>query len=326
MSKSLRLLPLAALAAAAFASALPARAGVSLDRTSPSVGGACPFLVNPGNLYRFVMPPLGGCDVAGVGPVTEVRDAFLGLLGGDNIDAVSANTVTGKNIPYHIFFSGDRASLGLLATPYRGEALLNQAASDVWRTVNATTVSPVVAMGACAAAGIPGPAPALFRNQDLYDFIFTAAPGAGPLAGNQDNLDGLELDDLDFMVVDQVHDADVYFSLDAGSPSLGLGSPADIYYAPAGGAFGPWAVPAQLGLVPGDDIDGLVVWERGAVGVATAGVDMVLFSLAPGSPSLVGSPADIYVSDLTGAFCPFVQANALGLRVVDNVDGIDVLP
>ncbi len=325
MTRNLRLLTLSAVALAGLS--IPAHAGVSLDRTSPSVGGACPFLVNPGNLYRFVMPPLGGCDVAGVGPVTEVMDASLGLLGGDNIDAVSANTVTGKNIPYHIYFSGDRASLGLLGTPYRGEAALNQAASDVWRTNNATTVSPLAAMGACAAAGIPGFAPALFRNQDLYDFIFTAAPGAGPLVGNQDNLDGLELDDLDFMVVDQIHDADVYFSLDAGSPSLGAGSPADIYYAPAGGAFGPWAVPAQLGLVPGDDIDGLVVWERGAVGVSTAGVDLVLFSLTPGSPSLgAASAATLFVSDLTGAFCPFVLANTLGLRGVDNVDGIDILP
>jgi len=179
-------------------------------------------------------------------------------------------------------------------------------------------------MAGCAASGIGG-LHALFRNQDSYNFIFTAAPGVGPLAGNQDNLDALELDDLD-PSLDKVHDVGVYFSLDPASPSLAGASPAALFFAPAGGAPVLWVGVAQLGLVAGDDIDALVVWDRGVIGAPDAGVDLVLFSLAPGSPSLGGSPADVFVSDLAGAFCLFVPANTLGMRNIDNVDGLDVLP
>lgn len=320
MSRNLRL----TLAATLLAASLPAYAGVSMDRASQSIP-ACPFPVNPASLYRWVAPPLGGCDVGGVGPVTEVWEGSLGLVAADNVDAVSANTVTGKNINYHIYFSADRASLGMLGTPYRGEAALNQAASDVWRMNNLTAMSPQASMAACAATAIGG-AHALFRNQDNYDFIFTAAPGVGPLAGNYDNIDALELDDLD-PSLDKVHDVGVYFSLDAASPSLGAASPAAVLFTPVGGVPGIWATPAQLGLIPADDVDALVVWDRGVVGAPDPGVDLVLFSLVPGSPSLGGlSPAGIFVSDLTGVFCVYVQANTLGMRIADNVDGLDVLP
>lgn len=312
-------------AAALLAASLPVHAGVSLDRTSPSVGGACPFAVPPSRLYRWVAPPAGGCDAGGLGPVTEVWEVSLGLVAADNVDAVSANTVTPKNVPYHIYFSADRASLGLAGTPYRGEAVLNQAASDVWNMVNLTAMSPLASMAACAATAIGGPH-ALFRNQDNYDFIFTAAPGVGPIGGNQDNLDALELDDLD-PSLDKFHDVGVYFSLDAASPSLGGASPAAIFFTPVGGVPGIWATVAQLGLIPADDIDALVVWDRGVIGAPDPGVDLVLFSLVPGSPSLGGaSPAAIFVSDLTGVFCPYVAANTLGMRVADNIDGLDVVP
>ncbi|MFP5288165.1 MAG: hypothetical protein ACLGI9_20690, partial [Thermoanaerobaculia bacterium] len=73
----------------------------------------------------------------------------------------------------------------------------------------------------------------------------------------------------------------------------------------------------------------LVMWDRGAIGAANPGVDMALFSLAPGSPTLgmIGaSPADIFVTNFTGMFCLFTPANQLGLLATDNVDGLDVQP
>ncbi len=322
MNRSLRL---TLAAATLLAASLPAYAGVSLDRTSQSIP-ACPFPVNPAALYRWGAP-MGGCDVGGLGPVTEVWEGSLGLVPADNVDAVSANTTTGKNINYHIYFSADRPSLGLLGSPYRGEAVLNQAAGDIWRMNNLTAVSPLASLAACAPTAIGG-AHALFRNQDLYNFIFTAAPGVGPLAGNYDNIDALELDDLD-PSLDKFHDVGVYFSLDPASPSLGGASPAAVFFTPVGGVPGIWATVAQLGLVPADDMDALVVWDRGVIGAPDPGVDLVLFSLAPGSPSLGGgafSPAAVFVSDLTGFFCVYVPANTLGMRGVDNVDGLDVLP
>ena len=322
MNKSLRL---TLGAAALFAASLPAYAGVSLDRASQSIA-ACPFPVTPSRLYRWVAPPAGGCDVAaGLGPVTEVWEGSLGLVAADNVDAVSANTPTAKNIPYHIYFTADVPSMGLPGTPYRGEATLNQAASDIWNMVNLTAMSPLASMAACAPTAIGG-GHVLFRNQDNYDFIFTAAAGAGPLGGNQDNIDALELDDLD-PSLDKFHDVGVYFSLDAASPSLGGFSPAAIFFTPVGGVPGLWSGVAMLGLVPADDMDALVVWDRGVIGAPDPGVDLVLFSLAPGSPSLAGaSPAAVFVSDLTGVFCLYVQANTLGMRVIDNIDGLDVLP
>lgn len=320
MNRSLRL---TLAAAALLAVSLPAYAGVSMDRASQSIP-ACPFPVNPASLYRW-MAPLGGCDVGGLGPVTEVWEGSLGLVPADNVDAVSANTVTGKNVPYHLYFSADRPSQGLLGTAYRGEAVLNQAASDIWRMNNLTAMSPLASLAACAPTAIGG-THALFRNQDSYDFIFSAAAGIGPLGGNYDNIDALELDDLD-PSLDKFHDVGVYFSLDAASPSLAGASPAAIFFTPVGGVPGLWAGVAMLGLMPADEMDALVVWDRGVIGAPDPGVDLVLFSLAPGSPSLGGlSPAGIFVSDLTGFFCVYVQANTLGMRVIDNIDGLDVLP
>ena len=71
------------------------------------------------------------------------------------------------------------------------------------------------------------------------------------------------------------------------------------------------------------------MWDRGILGAPNPGVDFALFSLAPGSPTLAMfglSPAMIFVTDFSGAFCPFVAPPQLGLRVADNVDGLDVQP
>ena len=310
------------LSAAAFlAVTTPAYAGVSIDRASPSIG-LCPFVVTPAHVYQQV-PPGGGCDVGGAGPQVEVRPASFGLVAGDNIDALSANTATPPNVPYHLVFSGGRGSLGQPGTPYRGEAVLNQAASDLWGTA-LTSASPAAAMAACAAVVIPPPH-VMFRRQIDFNLIFTAPTGAGPLAGVQDNIDAVELDVLD-VTGDQFHDIGTYLSVDAASPSLGARSTADIFFVPPGGAGGIFAAFWQLGLVFADDVDALVIWDRGGIGELDPGMDLALFSLAPGSPSLGGSPADIFVTHFTGAFCLFAPANQLGMRAADNVDGLDVIP
>jgi hypothetical protein len=302
-------------AAALLALSTPAYAGVSIDRASPSIGG-CPFVVTPAHVYLQV-PPGGGCDVGGAGPQVEVRPPSYGLVGADNIDALSANTATPPTLTYRLVFSGHRASLGQPGTPYRGEAVLNQAASDLWRTA-LTSASPAAAMAACAGVAIPPPH-FMHRRQIDFNLIFSAPTGFGPLAGVQDNIDGVELDVLD-VTGDQFHDAGTYYSLDAASPSLGAGSPADIFYAPAGGVGGGFAAFWQLGLGAGDDVDAPVVWDAGVIGAVDPGVDYVLFSLVG------GTAADIFVSDFTGASCLFAAANQLGMRPADNVDGLDVIP
>jgi len=311
-------------AAALLATALPAGAGVSIDRMSPSIG-ACGFPVNPARIFSLV-PPGGGCDIGGAGPVVEVIPPALGLVANDNIDGLSANTLTSPDLLYYLVFSADRASVGMAGTPYRAEAVNNQAASDLWRT-NLVAGSPVASMsGAGCAPWVVPPPHFPHRNQTFFNLIQSAPAGAA--VGNPlDNVDAVEMDVLD-ITGDNIHDFPVYLSLDPASPSL-LGSGADIFFAPAGAAFGTFATAADLGLATADDIDSLVVWDRGILGAVDPGVDYVLFSLAPGSPTLgmFGlSPAMIFVSHFSATFCPFVAAFDLGLVPADNVDGLDVLP
>lgn len=310
-------------AAVILAVALPAGAGVSIDRTSPSIGG-CGFPVNPAQVFNLV-PPGGGCDVAGVGPVLEVMPPAMGLVPMDNIDALSANTLTPETLSYYLVFSGSRASVGVAGSPYSLEAANNQAASDLWRTL-ITSASPAASMAACAPVAIAAPH-ALHRNQTGFNLARTAAAGIAVMPP-QDNIDAIELDVLDF-TGDDVHDVDVYFSLDPASPNL-IASGADIYFSPAAsGFFVPFAFPAALGLAGGDNLDSLVMWDRVNLGIADAGVDFALFSLAPGSPTLVAigaSPADIFVTNFAGGFCLFANSGQLGLIAADNVDGLDVMP
>ena len=310
-------------AAALLAAALPAGAGISIDRPSPSIGG-CPFPVSPAQIFSLV-PPGGGCDVGGVGPVLNVVTPSFGLVGNDNVNAISTNTPTPEGLSYYLVFSADRASVGQAATPFAAEAANNQAASDLWRTL-LTGGSPAAAMAACGPVAVPPPH-FLHRNQTAFNLARTAAAGVAVAAG-QDNIDAVELDVLD-ITGDFLHDFDVYFSLDAASPSLG-GSTADVLFSPAAsGFFNVFAPFAQLGLQFNDDIDALVMWDRGMLGVADPNIDFALFSLAPGSPTLAAlgiSPATILVTDFNGVFCLFTPANQLGLLGTDDVDGLDVQP
>lgn len=308
-------------AAALLTAAIPAHAGVSIDRASPSTAAGCG--VSPAQVLNLV-PAGGGCDVAGIGPVVEVGPPALGLVGNDNIDGLSANTLTPPDLAYYLVFSADRASVGQAGTPFNAAAANNQAASDLWRTL-LTGNSPVAGMAGCIPFVVPPPH-FLHRNQTAFNLIQTAPPGAA-VAGPLDNIDAVEMDVLD-ITGDNIHDFDVYFSLDPASPNL-VASGADIYFAPAGGAFGVFSFPPMIGLLAADDIDSLVMWDRGVLGAPNPGVDFALFSLAPGSPTLAMfglSPAMIFVTDFGGTFCPFVGPGQLGLQVADNIDGLDVIP
>lgn len=323
MKSTLGLVALASIIAA------PAYAGISIDRNSQSIP-ACG--ANAATLYSPAAG--GGCDVGGPGPQVEVARAAYGLAAGDNTDAVSANTPEPKNQRFHLVFSGDQGSAGLVGTAYRAEAALNQAPSDLWYMVNLPGNDAWNAWLACAPTAIAG-THILYSNQTAYNLIFTAPAGAGPLAGNDDNLDGLELDNLD-PSGDNVHDVGVYFSLDAASPSVT--SPADIYYsAPGAAAFGVFALHWEMGLNAADNVDALVIWDRGETGVLDPGVDLALFSLGRGSVTLAGpdgisgtaddfSPADIFVTAFTNTFCIYTRPGQLDMRFQDNVDALDVKP
>ncbi|MFV1994179.1 MAG: PEP-CTERM sorting domain-containing protein [Verrucomicrobiales bacterium] len=211
---------------------------------------------------------------------------------------------------------------------------------------SAGAVGSAVALEAAGAGGGPGDHPAdVFASTGaglnflVWDGDGVANPGAAanigivePVALPGDNLDGLDM---------RIPGIDIYWSVDpatiAGSPPYAGGSPANIYISPvapgySGGPFGVYALEAALGLLPGDDIDALEILEDGVPGFLI-GADSILFSLAPGSATLLGlgaSGADVL--GVGGVFGPapvvVAPAGALGLLPTDNIDAfaLDVIP
>ncbi len=126
------------------------------------------------------------------------------------------------------------------------------------------------------------------------------------------------------------------------------GDEATIYYFNVGAGLYEYpdlqffASAADMGLQAGDVIDALVLSNIGGEPidvdnnsscaehpniVLDPGEDEVLFSLAPGSPSLgLGSPANIYYSDFQGSFALYASAADLGLLDQDDVNAADIKP
>ncbi len=164
-----------------------------------------------------------------------------------------------------------------------------------------------------------------------------------------------------------------YYSLTSNSSTVITQntSGASIYTTSNAGAPTVWATPALMGLVDGDDIDAFSLQRVYDAGfgitpssvapipgtVATQGGlliggrfdpnpfenfgridftfnnDLIVFSLAPGSPTLalmsgfLGralSAADLFISDFDGSFTLWASAESLGLRPQDNIDGLDI--
>jgi hypothetical protein len=133
--------------------------------------------------------------------------------------------------------------------------------------------------------------------------------------------------------------ANVYFSLVTDSPSLdtmpywGNPSGADIYFNESPPTYQPtdlYTPYEYLQLVEQDDIDAVVVFDTNQ-NVAFDESDVVLFSLAPGSPSLAtipgasaqGAAADVFV--VRPGQMPAVFASAAQLGLGDPQDDIDAL-
>ena len=275
----------------------------SLDNLSLSgLSGAA--LLNPGG------PP----------PTVQLQPPLLGLLAADELDAVSPgiDAVQRDNI---LYFSVDRSTMGLPGplTPLdvAGQAIRNQQAADIFVTTNQIGV-----------AAVPMGINMLRDNQTLMG----AQPLLPPMVFNtgaaQDNLDALTFEEFD-LDGDGTHDMPVYFSLRRGSPTLGTSgnSAADILLAPAGQVFGVFAPAASMGLDDGDDLDALVLLDAGMAGAPDPGLDIALFSLAPGSPTLVAgglSAADIFMTTFNGASFVRYPSTALALCDGDNVDALEV--
>ena len=286
-------LPAAAAAASILAWCAPHASAVSfsIDLPSPSTGV---FL--PDDILNDPAPVIAVPGVA-----FEV-DAF----------SYGRNLPFGPN-PLTYYFSVDRVSVGALGTAVNGEAAFGDQAADIYVSTGAgTNFQFRDGDGFLANPATPGaPAPPLGLLEPV------------PLPG--DNVDGLDLRNIGPMV---------YWSVDpATAAAYGAGfSAADIFMAPTApgysGAPALYANAALLGLLVGDDIDAMVYFEDGTPG-ATAG-DLILFSLAPGSPTLAAlgsNAADILATSPTGAPGIFLPAIQLGLVPGDdNLNALDVIP
>ncbi|MFO0967744.1 MAG: hypothetical protein U0793_19455 [Gemmataceae bacterium] len=126
-----------------------------------------------------------------------------------------------------------------------------------------------------------------------------------------------------------------YFSIDLFSTSniLNPGLSASILVSIGAGTFQVFATPADIGLNILDDIDGLVLLDRGRPGILDPGVDLALFSLSTFSNSVLPpnsfvSSADILFTDFQGSYSVFASAADLGLRPDDELNALatDIVP
>lgn len=295
------------LCATAGASPDPDPETFSIDAASPSVPGL----------------PVDQADLLNPGMSVQIPKANLTLGAGDELDALSTgiDAVQENNI---VYFSVDRLAIGIPGplTPLdvNGQALLNQHAGDIFVTTNQA-----------GTGSVPIGINSLHINQNFQGEIPVVGPLVNNVGGPLDNLDALSHEEFDLApaIPDQLQDRIVYFSLAAGSPTLGGGfSSADILTSPAGGGpLGVFALAGQMGLLVQDDLDALALLDLNGDGIANPGMDLALFSLAPGSPTLLGagaSPADLFLTSFTGLSNLRYPAISLGLLPEDNVDALEV--
>lgn len=229
-----------------------------------------------------------------------------------------------------IFFSVSRGTVGL-----PGTAVFGQATFGAGETAHADVFRGLGGGGAGSNA--------LVTDGDGSAGPISAGPAFGLFEGlvGSDDIDALEADDF----FGQQYSASIvgprgFWSVDggtiAGDPAYAMLSPADIFdLSPFPGvaypAPGLYATEAALGLVPGDDIDALEVIDVVTPAFGDPG-DLVLFSLAPGSPTDItlgttgGSGGDIFAVTPGGIPTIFRSASDLGLGPGDNINGVTSVP
>ena len=267
-----------------------------------------------------ILPAVATPDV-GQAPYLRIACASLGLsddgcddsFGQDNVDALSFGSPVSKDDPT-VDFSVVAGALGSDNTAVAVQSLCPPAKpglspepeSDVFRSVldgtNRLLFDGNGPVGACQAAFPLGLLEAVSMRDELDAFV------AWDPSFVDRNADG-------------VPESPVYFSLDGESPSLAaLGFTAgDVLRTAEADTPSLYASHEQLGLQASDDIDGLCLIERGD-GTYSAS-DTLLFSLAPGSPTLAAMSAS--AGDLIRAGNPAavaLRAAMFGLLRTDDID------
>jgi hypothetical protein len=271
----------------------------SVARADPSTATG----VHPADILGAGGAPLIACENLGLAcydAATGVADDIRGLSFGIDF--------TDSELP-PLQFSVDAASRGKANTGVRAEADCSpaQAQADVFETA--------------------------LDGTNIQDLDGDGTPCSGNQGFGLSLVEGATADNVDALAPDPCHSVDIncdgipeepiFLTLAPGSPTLTLidATTADILM--TGADFAPvvWAKGVtDLGLKTGDMIDALCINDDGD-GVYDGG-DQLLFSLAPGSPTLTALSAS--AADLLRA-SPLrvsVSAKALGLEKTDNIDAL----
>jgi hypothetical protein len=251
-------------------------------------------------------------DVLGSGPSVVFQGATLGLQDdffGGSFDVLNALSYGSELRKRPIFFSVDRVTVGLPGSDVHMQAApgSEEAAGDVFKTLPPS------------------------GTNDLYKDEETLGLTPGFFG---DDLDALELNEFEDFV---------YFSIDSLSATNGFGAGGfadDILISDAAGSFSVFADGvSDIGLLPGDDLDALILHDGGRRGVLDSG-DIAFFSLSPFSPSTFTftgnpyapgvqgslSPADILATDFTGSFRLLASAPETGNEPSGNNDALSMVP
>lgn len=339
-----------ALAMAVALTSIPARGGdptalnpllaplFSTDPQSPEVLGG---LVTAGDLL----------NPDGATPVIMVPAGDLGLVQQDDVDALAGGELPlAYDRTFVLIFSVDRGSVGsvppdpnLFALGFEfnafDQAQKNQEAGDAFMSLLLFTRLGPVPPTSALRSSLAENNTLVINHGDAGGVDFSLTPSAlspedflppdAPL-GAVDGGTGTfpSLWSQPGVQVGRVLPGQLLFSLSRSSPSA-LGNGARITLDPdpnSPGTESTYLDAAEIGLTPNDEIDGLIVFEDGDYQFE-AGFDQVLFSLAPGSPSLgIFGPADIFSTSGGGLFHLFCPAQWLGLLPTDNVTMIDFVP
>lgn len=275
------------------------------------------------------LPP----DTTNIDRMPAALEGTFGLVPGDNIISLSYGLDSGNVLQ----FSVDPLAIGLPSTDVNFEALRNEAAGDIFKSVSfndfGSYIEEHIAAGHILSPANPPP-------NDLYrDDLELGLQAPDPV---EDDLDALEEADTGdpFWGVDVDGDGAVdpgkfaFFSLDAASPSVGVASTSDILVSPGADIFAAYASGVvDIGLQANDVLDALALSDVGSAGrpngLLDIGADEALFSLQANSPTLGAlglSPGDVFYTDFTGKFSLYASATDLGLEFDDELNALDIKP
>ena len=294
-----------------------------------SLGGA--GLPTEGEVFQSSGAVLGlPPDTTNIDRMPAALGGTFGLVPGDNIISLSYGLDSGNILQ----FSVDPLAIGLPGTDVNFEALLDEAAGDIFKSVEFDDFGSYPSYALSPA----NPPPNELYRDDLE--LGLQAPAPGVILPFEDDLDALEESDTGdpFWGVDVDGDGAVdpgkfaFFSLDTASPSVGVASTSDILVSPGAGIFAAYASGVvDIGLQANDVLDALVLSDVGPEnrpnGLLNIGADEALFSLQANSPTLGAlglSPGDVFYTDFTGEFSLYASAADLGLEFDDELNALDI--